>query len=308
MFEVNEDGKIILKDLIPVHIKTLQTDPFTYDENGELESIHQVWEEEEVYIPINKVLKYSFNAKYDEDYGNGLLYDFKPIIEDKLNINQWLMNYLEKHEAPTLYGKTDNYNRDNLLEALENVSEGETGLVVGTEDEVGVLESSHRGETFFNALQFKDNQIFRRMFIGNLLLGDNSQTGTYAQSQSQLEFGKLVFDGILEEIANCIQKQIINPLVEWNYGDQKLAPTISFDKFSIGDYDKLFTTLKPLIDNGTIDSENDAIQESISQFIKSETGLIYENSNEEIVEDFAMTPIEDNSEITNSILNDLDGI
>lgn len=308
MFEVNEDGKIILKDLIPVHIKTLQTDPFTYDENGELESIHQVWEEDEVYIPINKVLKYSFNAKYDEDYGNGILYDFKPIIEDKLNINQWLMNYLEKHEAPTLYGKTDNYNRDNLLDAFENVNEGRTGLVVGREDELGVLESSHRGETFFNALQFKDNQIFRRMFIGNLLLGDNSQTGTYAQSQSQLEFGKLVFDGILEEIANCIQKQIINPLVEWNYGDQKLAPTISFDKFSIGDYDKLFTTLKPLIDNGTIDSENDAIQESISQFIKSETGLIYENTNEEIVEDFAMTPIEDNSEITETILNDLDGI
>ena len=303
IFDVNDDGRIILKDLLPVHIGTLQNEPFIYDDDGILESIHQEWENEDVYIPINKVLLYSFNNTGDEDYGNGVLNDFRPIIEDKLNINQWLMNYLEKHEAPTLYGKTDNYNRDNLLDAFDNVSEGTTGIVIGNEDEVGVLESSHRGETFFNALQFKDNQIFRRLFIGNLLLGDNSQTGTYAQSQSQLEFGKLVFDGILEEIANAIQKQIINPLVEWNYGTSKLAPVISFDKFTTGDYTTLFNTLKPLIDNGTIDSENEAIQDSISQYIKSETGLVYENTNEPITEDYQLPP--DNTNITERILDEL---
>ena len=287
-------------------MKTLQNEPFVYDDDGVLVEIHQQWENEDVYIPINKALVYSFNSKYDEDQGHGVLEDFKPIIEDKLNINQWLMNYLEKHEAPTLYGKTDNFNRDQLLDAFDNVSEGTTGIVVGMEDEVGVLESSHRGETFFNALQFKDNQIFRRMFIGNLLLGDNSQTGTYAQSQSQLEFGKLVFDGILEEIANSIQKQIINPLVEYNFGDKKLAPVISFDKFQNGDYANLFSTLKPLIDNGTIDSENTAIQESISQYIKSETGLVYENTNEPIIEDYQLPP--DNTNLTETILDDLNGI
>ena len=306
IFDVNNDGKVVVKDCLPVHMKTLQNEPFVYDDDGVLIEIHQEWENEDVYIPINKALVYSFNSKYDEDKGHGVLEDFKPIIEDKLNINQWLMNYLEKHEAPTLYGKTDNFNRDNLLDAFDNVSEGTTGIVVGMEDEVGVLESSHRGETFFNALQFKDNQIFRRMFIGNLLLGDNSQTGTYAQSQSQLEFGKLVFDGILEEIANSIQKQIINPLVEYNFGDKKLAPVISFDKFQNGDYANLFSTLKPLIDNGTIDSENTAIQESISQYIKSETGLVYENTNEPIIEDYQLPP--DNTNLTETILDDLNGI
>ena len=303
IFDVNNDGKVIIKDCLPVHMKTLQNQPFIYDDDGVLVEIHQQWENEDVYIPISKALVYSFNAKYDEDKGHGVLEDFKPIIEDKLNINQWLMNYLEKHEAPTLYGKTDNFNRDNLLDAFDNVSEGTTGIVVGMEDEVGVLESSHRGETFFNALQFKDNQIFRRMFIGNLLLGDNSQTGTYAQSQSQLEFGKLVFDGILEEIANSIQKQIINPLVEYNYGDKRLAPVISFDKFQTGDYQNLFATLKPLIDNGTIHSENSAIQESISQYIKSETGLVYENTNEPIIENYQLPP--DNTDLTERILDDL---
>ena len=307
LYDLNSDGKLIVKNAIPIHIKTLQNQPFTYNEEGELVSIHQEYNGEDVEIPINKVLKYSFNANYDEDTGNGLLYDFIPIVEDKLNINNWLMTFLEKHESPTLYGKTSNpASRDAMLSAFDDIQDGTTGLVVGVEDEVGVLESSHRGETFFKTLQYKDNQIFRRYYLGNLLLGDNSQTGTYAQSQTQLEFGSLVFDGILEEIANCIQKQIINPIVEANYGDITLAPTISFDKFTSGDLTTLFNTIKPLIDTGVVDSENQAVQDSIALLFKKETGLNYTNETEPLNEDFNLPP--DNSQITETILDDLNGI
>lgn len=305
IFDINSDGKLIVKNALPIHIKTLQNNPFTYNNDGELVSIHQEYNGEDVEIPINKVLKYSFNANYDEDYGNGLLYDFIPIVEDKMNINNWLMTFLEKHESPTLYGKTSNpASRDAMLAAFDDIQDGTTGLVIGAEDEVGVLESSHRGETFFKTLQYKDNQIFRRYYLGNLLLGDNSQTGTYAQSKTQLDFGQLVFDGILEEIANCIQKQIINPLVEWNYGDIRLSPTISFDKFTTGDIQGLLTTLKPLMDSGIIDTENEAVHDSIAMLIKKETGLNYTNEIEPITENFTLPP--DREELTPNILENLE--
>jgi phage gp29-like protein len=308
LFDVNKDGQLVVTDAVPIHIKTLQNEPFIYDEDtGELLSIHQEVNNQDIEIPVNKVLLYSYNSLYDEKEGHGLLYDFLPIIEDKENVMDWLMTFAERNGSPTLYGKTsDPVSRDQMLLAFDDIAEDTTGLTVGLEEDVGVLESSHHGETFFSILSYKDNQIFRRMFIGNLLLGDNSQTGTYAQSTTQLEFGKLVFDGILEEIANCIQKQVINQLVEWNFGDKHLAPTLSFDKFNTGDFNKLFTVLKPLIDNGTIDSENTAIQDSISQFIKSETGLVYENTNEPIEEEFNLPP--DNSQITETLLDDLNGI
>ena len=313
LFDINEDGKLYLKNMVPLHIKTLQDQPFIYDDEGELIAIHQEYDHEEVDIPINKVLKYSYNANYDEDYGNGLLYDFRPIIEDKMNINDWLMTFLEKHESPTLYGKTNNpTSRDALLSAFEDVSDGTTGLVVDREDDVGVLESSHRGETFFRTLQYKDNEIFRRYYLGNLLLGDNSQTGTYAQSQTQLEFGSLVFDGILEEIANCIQKQIINPIVEWNYGSIDLAPTISFDKFTTGDLTSLFNTLKPLIDTGVVDSENKAVQDAIALLFKKETGLQYTNEEPDMTsldEDFNYQETPLNTEtLTEDIISEINGI
>jgi phage gp29-like protein len=310
LFDINSEGKLYLKNTVPLHIKTLQDDPFIYDDDGELIGVHQEYNGNSVDIPINKVLKYSFNANFDEDYGNGLLYDFKPIVEDKLNINNWLMTFLEKHESPTLYGKTsDPTSRDALLDAFEDVSEGTTGLVVGAEDDLGVLESGHRGETFFKTLQYKDNQIFRRYYLGNLLMGDNSQTGTYAQSQTQLDFGMLIFDGILEEIANCIQKQIINPIVKWNFENIDLAPTLSFDKFTTGDLTKLFGTLKPLIDSGVVDSENKAVQDSIALMFKKETGLHYINEEPEMPEEnFNYQEPVNGEELTGNILNDLDAV
>jgi hypothetical protein len=152
------DGRLIVKDIIPIHIKTLQNNPFVYDDDGELIAIHQSFNKAEVEIPINKCLLYSYNSLFDEKEGHGLLYDFLPLVEDKENVMDWLMTFAEKNESPTLYGKTDNpTSRDELLRAFEDISDGTTGMVIGAEDDVGVLESYHRGETFFDILQYKDN-------------------------------------------------------------------------------------------------------------------------------------------------------
>ena len=185
---------------------------------------------------------------------------------------------------------------------------GTTGLTVGQDDEVGILESTHRGETYFTALQYKDNQILRRMFIGNLMLGDPTQTGTYAQSQTQLEFGSMVFDGILEEIANTFQSKI-NDIVEYNFGADRKAPIIAFDKFSMGDMKLLFDIINQLISNGTIDSENSAVQESIALLFKAEAGVEYVNTEPVMPEeDFSYQEDVTGEDMTEDILNDLDEV
>ena len=307
IFDLNEHGQIYLKNALPLHIKTLQNEPFVYDDNGDLIGVYQEYKDEQVTLPINKCLKYSFNANFDEDYGHGLLYDFRPIVEDKMNINDWLMTFLERHESPTLYGKVSNTtSKAAMLTAFDDVADGTTGITVGVDEDVGVLESSHRGETFFKTLEYKDNEIFRRYYLGNLLLGSQSTTGSYAQSQTQLEFGKIVFDGILEEIANCFQRQVINNIVEWNFGDISLSPTISFDKFTTGDLAALFNTLKPLIDSGVIDSENKAVQDSIALMFKKETGLHYSNEEPTMPEeDFGYQPEVNGETLTNDIISEL---
>ena len=311
IYDVNQDNKIVVKKLIPVHIKTLQDNCFKYDDNGDLEFIHQVSGIDTVDIPADKVVLYSFGSMYGELEGHGLLYDFRPIVEDKENLMDWLMTFAERNGSPTMYGKTDDpTSRDQLLDAFDDIADGTTGMVVGVDDDVGVLESSHRGEIFFSALQYKDNQIFRRMFIGNLLMGDNSQTGTYAQSQTQLEFGNMVFDGILEEVANIFQTQIIDPIVNWNFGSERKAPVISFEKFTRGDMQKLFSILQPLIQGGVVDGENTAVQESLALLFKSEAGVEYVNEEPEMPPEnfgYQENPV-DSENLTDNILGDLSGI
>lgn len=306
IYEINFEGKLVVKTIEPIHIKTLQKNPFIFDNKKELKALHQDWDGEQVDIPINKVLLYSFNDDYNDYYGNGLLNDFKPIVEDKLNINNWLMTFLERHESPTLYAKLNgsSYDRERIIEAFSQIKDGTSGIVIDAEDDVGTLESQHRGETFFSTLQYKDNQIFRRFYLGNLLLGDNSQTGTYAQSQTQLDFGLLVFDGILEELANCIQKQIINPLILFNYENLEGVPTIKFDKFNSGDIHKLMATISPLITNGIIDYDNTTVQDSISQLFKQETGLTYvpnEFEEEQFIQDTTIDETENNNNLIDEL-------
>lgn len=306
LFDINDEGKLILKNTAPVSIKTLQTEPFIYDDEGELIGIHQVYEDDEVTIPVNKCLKYTF-GDFNSDYGHGILLDVKDIVEYKINTTDWLLTFLERHSLPSLVGKTDNpASRDEMLSAFEDMENGTLGMTVGPNDDVHVLESTHHGETFFNTFSYFDNQIVKRFYIGDLIMGSNTATGSYARSNTQLEFGQLVFDGILEEIANCIQKQIINPIVKWNFDDINLAPTLSFDKFTSGDLAGLFNTIKPLIDTGIIDSENKAVQDSIALIFKKETGLQYVNEEEPIVEDYDLEPTGET--VTEDVLTDLDDI
>ena len=311
IFDVNSDGKVIIKNIVPIHIKTLQKNPFNYDENtGELVSIHQTVDKYDIEIPEYKCLIYSFGSLYDEKEGKGLLYDFLPVVEDKENLMNWLMTFAERNGSPTLWGKADNeISRDQMLNAFDDLSDGTLGMTVGPNEEVGILESSHNGEIFFNALQYKDNQIFRRMFIGNLLMGDNSQTGTYAQSQTQLEFGQLVFDGILEESANSLQQKL-DFVTELNFGPDRKAPLFSFDKFTSGDMEKLFNIIKPLMDNGTIDNENSAVHEAIALLFKAEAGVEYVNEEPTMPEEnFEYQPAPPGvDDLTTGIIDDLDGI
>ena len=56
IYDINEDGLLYLKNLVPLHMKTLQNEPFVYDDDGELIAIHQEYNNESIDIPINKVL------------------------------------------------------------------------------------------------------------------------------------------------------------------------------------------------------------------------------------------------------------
>lgn len=274
VYTVNNDNQITIKGIYPVHIKTLQNDPFIQDDKGELTGIHQESDYGTVDIPINKILLYSFDKEFDEIEGESILNNLKPVVEDKEDIMDWLMTYANKNESPVMYGKTDDPTHAPVMQtALDNVAAGATSMIIGAGDDVGVLESSHRGEAYFQLLNYNDNKIFRRMFLGNLMLGDNSQTGSYAQSYTQENVLHQILDGILTDVAQIIQLLIVNELTRFNYGLSAKAPSFSFEKFTKKEVINLLNTIKGFIDNGSFDSDNQAFKELLGQAFLTEADI-----------------------------------
>lgn len=273
VFQINPSGKIVLTALYPLHMKTLQNNPFVFDEMGNLVSIHQQSTLGSADIEIGKVLLYSFDAEFDELQGNSLLDEIDDIVRPKKKVMEWLITYLHKHENPVLYGKTDDgRSAAAIRKSFDEIAGGKTSITVGKEDDIGILESSHRGDAFFNTLNYYDNVIMRRMFIGNLLMGDGGQTGSYSQSSSQMEMTLNIFNGIHEDIAACIQG-MINEIVEWNFGSNAKAPKFKFESFIGKDYLGLLTALQPYCQNMLIDTSSSWFEELVATAVQEQSGI-----------------------------------
>ena len=268
------ENRVVLKGLYPVHIKTLQNNPFiTDDKTGELIGIHQESDYGSVDLPIEKCLYYAFDNEFDEFYGNSILNEIKTHVDDKKDVVDWWMTYAEKNENPLMYGKTANtVSRDNMLRAFDDISGGTTNLVIGKDEEVGVLESSHRGETFQDIIDYNDQMIFRRMFIGTLLFGDNNKTGAYAQSNTQKEITLMIMNGILADVAAEIQKTV-DDLTVMNFGANAKSPLFNFENFIEKDVLNLLNTLKDYVNAGAIDTNSYWFSELIAKAVSSESDV-----------------------------------
>jgi len=267
VYEINEDSLIVLKDLFPLHIKTLQNEPFKYNDKGEVTHIHQKSEYGEVEIEIEKCLRYSFGSELGDVEGKSILNSIYINYYVKKKILEWLAIYLEKHEAPAIAAFLKDYtNVDRVTDNLDDIAEGTTNITMNADDRLEILESAHRGEAFFQAIEYHDNLIFRRFFIGTLLFGQAGGGGAYSQSQTHIEVTKMIFEGLHIEMAAKIQKTI-NKFVGWNFVDAN-SPNFTFQSFEDKDIVALLQALQPYVANMTIDADADWFNELIANIVE----------------------------------------
>lgn len=295
MFNVNEEQKLTVTNVIPINQSTLENKPFNFNDDGDVISIHQTPPTgKAIDIPIEKILLYSYDKLFDNPYGRGVLRQLKPIVKEKQDLNNWSMTDAKRHSSPIMVGKSDNpSSRDGMLDAFDDINAGATGITCGTDESIDSVGGNGSADDYRVRIQMKDNQILRLFFIPDLLMASNT-TGSYAQSQTQLNFLYTIYNGILEDIANVIQRQIINPIIQFNFGDTVKAPVFSFDRFDETDYKMIFEIINGLIGTGTLSSDNQAVHETISKLFRSTVDVEYnqDNNNGSIVEDFSMPQID----------------
>ena len=275
VYTTNEEKQIIIHGIYPIDRGTLEHEErFKFNKStGDLEAVIQKDEDKNITIPVDKVLMYSFDAEFNDPNGESILDALYDSHYVKKRFEKWLAIFIEKHASPTLIGKLSQdsqQHKDTLRAQLDEIRQGRTNMTIGEADEVNVLESQNKGETFFKALERLDDTIFRSLFIGNLLLGQTS-TGSYAQSQTQLTVTKLILDGIHEEVAIEFQKEF-DKLIGFNFENAN-SPKCIFEKFEDKDLIALLEAIKPYADEDILDLNSQWFKEIISSAIKELSGI-----------------------------------
>jgi hypothetical protein len=262
-----EDGLIKIKRIRPIPIDTLD-DCFEYDEDGNLETIIQQDPDggDEIQIPAEKCLVYTYDEKFGDRRGTSILDAVYDNWFMKQKLMQWWSVYLQKHEGPTLAAFIENPAwKQETQDMLDDIREGRANVTAGMNDRIEVLESSHRGEGFKEAINYHDNMIFRKMNIGTLLLGEEGGSGAYAQSKTQFDVLSIFLDGIHEDIAAELQDKVHELVhMNWNIHD---VPQIGFETFEEKDMIGLLNALKPMIDAMAIDPRDQWFKQLLSDIV-----------------------------------------
>ena len=289
IWKAEEDGNLIKMERIrPIPIDTLE-DCFEYDDNGDVEYIKQIVDNSDpIMIPAEKCLIYTYDEQFGDREGASILDGVYDNWYMKQKILSWYNVFLQKHEGPTLVGKIENpMFKDLFREQLDEIREGRANITVGQNDDVSVLESSHRGEGFKDAIDYHDVMIYRKMNIGTMILGQQDGAGAYAQSQTQFDTLNIFLDGIHEDIAAELQSKIVELVdMNWTVDDY---PVISFETFEEKDLLGLLNALKPLIDAMAIDPDDTwfkhLIADVVSRYSDVDTSELLEEENEETLDE-----------------------
>jgi hypothetical protein len=286
--------QITMERIRPIPIDTIEH-CFRYDDMGDVETVIQTVDEEEIEIPADKCLIYTYDETFGNRYGTSILDGVYDNWYMKQKILSWWNVFLQKHEGPTLAGFMENpMFKDEFRDQLDEIREGRANITAGINDRIEVIESSHRGEGFKDAIDYHDVMIFRKMNIGTMILGQQDGAGAYAQSQTQFDTLSIFLDGIHDDIATELQMKI-NELVDMNWNVEDY-PTIGFETFEEKDLLGLLKAIEPLIRDMAVDP-NDAwfrhlLADIVSRYSDIDVSELLEDPDEEDIQQEQEQPVQ----------------
>lgn len=215
-----------------IGLKALKARPFEsfyfeVDQYGNISTVVQRWQGQQQDIDYSRFVHYVQNPDVDPHYGESELrsayraYWSKDVVTKLWNI------YLERHASgfiwatstengPTLTKGTPEFTA--LQSALDNLT-GRTSMIVPRGVEIH-YETPSQTDSFEKAIASHDKAIAKALLVPNLLgISEQGNTGSYAQSQTQLEAFLWTLEAEAKRLEEAINEQIVNHLGDLNWGD-----------------------------------------------------------------------------------------
>lgn len=259
-------GSFRYKDQVYWGIANLRAKPFdTFevrtDDFGNLTELIQEIGGKRQTVDPNKVIWHVVNPEVDEYYGQSELREAyrdwysKDILTKLENI------YLERMAGGLVWaehkgeeGGSDRTMTNAEKSALQNVLSNiqtKTGIKMPRGWELKVNNPTST-DAFSNAIERHDRNLAKALLMPNLMgLTESGQTGSYSQSQTQLEGFLWMLDSDADDLAEVINEQLIQNIGEFNWGDG-LYPEFKFNPLSKSQLYSVVDTWKDLVTAGAV--------------------------------------------------------
>lgn len=226
-WDVNEEGRNVIDNLEYIHSKKLCWD-YRTDEMLIMTREHP----EGIPLPENKFVVHRYKARSGHESRCGLLrviawmYLFK-----NYDIKDWI-SFCEVFGMPLRLGKYDlsasEDDKKQLEEALISLGTDAAGIIPSSTIIEFIESNKTTSTTAYEGLaRYCDEQISKAV-LGQTLTSD-SGGGSYAQSKTHNDVRHDLTVADAKSLAVTIRRDIIKPLVEYNFGPDAEVPILVFD-------------------------------------------------------------------------------
>lgn len=244
-------------------LKPYETFDFYADEYGNISKFVQDVGSGERELELGKFIYMVNNPDVDEHYGRSDLWECyrawwgKDITIRMNNI------FLERMAGGLIIGKIKEgatlsaTQKQDLKNALTNV-QTKTAFVVPDTVEIEINYPSGSNDNYIDSIAMHDKAIAKALLVPNLLgITEQGDTGSYAQSQTQLESFLWTLDQLAGRLEQVLNEQLFAELGKINFADG-IYPHFTFDPISETMKMGIIKMWQELVSGGAVDkSESD---------------------------------------------------
>lgn len=247
-----------------LRLRPYDTFYFHVDAHGNVEKVVQKYDGREQDIDLSRFVHYVQNPDYDEHYGSSELREaYRPWFSKDVTIK--MMNiYLERmaggfvwiapRDGKSLTAGSAEYTA--LQRVLQNLHTIPAVILPGGVD----LHVEHPTSTdaYERAISVHDKAIAKSLLVPNLMgISEQGATGSYSQSQTQLEAFLWTLDADATRLEEVLNEQLFRELGDLNFGDGQY-PRFTFKPVSDAKKIEIVKIWKELVQAGAVQvSESD---------------------------------------------------
>lgn len=241
-----DEGHVVVNDIRSRHQKR-----FFWDSIDDSFKVRTQAEPGGILLPDSKFIVHRYKARSGHPSRAGILrvvswmYLFK-----NYDVKDWVA-FAEVYGMPLRLGKyqpgASEDDKIALMQALVQIGTDAAGIIPdGTSIEFITTEKTSSTDLYEKLARYCDEQISKAV-LGQTLTSD-SGGGSYAQSKTHNEVRHDLTVADCKSLAATLRRDLIRPLVIFNFGEDKRIPFIRFDAEEAGDLKETAEILGTLIE------------------------------------------------------------